>query len=264
MADDDERKCRICLEGDVPALGRLIKPCKCDGSIRYVHLSCLNQWRHTSTTRSAFFQCPQCRYKYHFARTRVVGLATSPFVISFFSLNLFIILVFSASFIGSFILNVLDDSDSTSDSYYSYWFYNPISAARDLVTSAVRILDDVTSDRLSSSTGRVDWSHPTPYKLADTQPGIIARLVRRFILGLSVVGITSFIQWLWSMSALGTMRFPGLRSRRDRERSALSIIIIVFVIAGAARALLQVYRFVERGTKQFLIRAEYTILEVGD
>ena len=85
------------------------------------------------------------------------------------------------------------------------------------------------------------------------------------------------------MSLTGFMRFWGFRGQRDRrnrERSALSLIIIVFVLAGAARsdipssyrakadkltrALIQVYRLVERKAKQWLIRAEYNILEVGD
>jgi len=113
----------------------------------------------------------------------------------------------------------------------------------------------------------MDWSQPTPYKMSDAQPGIIARLLRRFIMGLSVVGITSAVQWMWSMSLTSFMRFGsfrGLRDRRSRERSALSLIIIAIVIAGAARTLLQVYKFVERKTKQWLTRAEYNILEVGD
>lgn len=97
----EEKQCRICFEGDDPELGRLIRPCLCKGTIsvsvlhdsqgclrrlhiissafhQHVHLKCLQRWRNTSTSRSAFYSCPQCGYKYHFARTRVVGIATNP------------------------------------------------------------------------------------------------------------------------------------------------------------------------------------------
>jgi hypothetical protein len=50
--------------------------------------------------------------------------------------------------------------------------------------------------------------------------------------------MTGFVQWLWSMSLTNFMRFWGFRGQRDRrnrERSAISLIIIAFVIAGAAR-----------------------------
>lgn len=55
--------------------------------------------------------------------------------------------------------------------------------------------------------------------------------------GLSVVGITSFVQLLWSTSLTGLMRFTAFRSRnrRDRERSTMSYVLIVLVLVGATR-----------------------------
>lgn len=46
---------------------RLFRPCKCSGSVSYVHISCLNQWRATST--DAFYQCSICKYRYQIERT---------------------------------------------------------------------------------------------------------------------------------------------------------------------------------------------------
>jgi hypothetical protein len=103
-------------------------------------------------------------------------------VISFFSLNLFIILVFSASFVGSFILRYFDESDLRYDTY-SYWFYDPFTASRDLIASAIRVLDETAEDTLTPKSRNMDWSRSTPYKLDNTQPGIISRLLRRFVLG---------------------------------------------------------------------------------
>lgn len=90
------RTCRICLEtvnptyhgpGDgmssLPGIlrggarvtyesegGRLLRPCKCKGSSRYVHESCLQEWRHADPaygTRN-FWQCPTCGFRYRLER----------------------------------------------------------------------------------------------------------------------------------------------------------------------------------------------------
>jgi len=37
------KQCRICLEEDDK---EYISPCLCKGSLKYVHLDCLNQWRN--------------------------------------------------------------------------------------------------------------------------------------------------------------------------------------------------------------------------
>jgi hypothetical protein len=211
--------------------------------MKYVHVGCLNQWRRAAQSRTAFFECPQCRYKYHFARTRVVGLATDPLVLTALSLAVFIALVFAASFLGSFLLSWFGDDSGGDDGYYyspystSYWFYNPITATRDLVAAAIHLVDDTVNYSDVPRRGP-NWSASTPQKLP-ARPGIIARLLQRFALGLSVVGITSFVQWLWSMSLAGLIRFVSfrdLRNRRDRGGGAiLSVIVLVFVVAGAAR-----------------------------
>jgi len=110
-------------------------------------------------------------------------MATSPFVISFFSLNLFILLVFFASFVGSFFLRYFDDLESSYDPY-SYWFYNPITASRDLIAYAIRVMDETAEDTLMPlSPGKMGWSTSPPFKMTNAQPSILARLARRFILG---------------------------------------------------------------------------------
>jgi E3 ubiquitin-protein ligase DOA10 len=37
--------CRICLsEEDEPVKNPLISPCKCDGTMKYIHMDCLREW----------------------------------------------------------------------------------------------------------------------------------------------------------------------------------------------------------------------------
>ncbi|KZS96127.1 hypothetical protein SISNIDRAFT_451815 [Sistotremastrum niveocremeum HHB9708] len=256
--NDNDKQCRICLGGADPTLGKLFKPCRCDGSMRYVHVDCLNTWRKASPSRSAFYSCQQCGYQYRFARTRVVGLATSPFVIAVTSLNLFILVVFMASFLGSFVVNWI--SDETPSSWTYYWRMGPVAASGDLIGAAIHLFDD-TYVHPRSFASSVPLREPSP-------PGLIARLIQRFMLGLSVVGITSFVQWLWSISLIGNFglfRFRGIRERRQRGGgNIVAALLVMFVVAGAARALLTTYRVVEKYTKRFLVRAEYAILEVSD
>ncbi|CDR95079.1 seroreactive antigen BMN1-9B, putative [Babesia bigemina] len=40
--DADQGMCRICLEGEES--GSLVVPCKCNGSMKYVHLACVRTW----------------------------------------------------------------------------------------------------------------------------------------------------------------------------------------------------------------------------
>ncbi|OUM68137.1 hypothetical protein PIROE2DRAFT_19919 [Piromyces sp. E2] len=75
----DNRVCRICFGGvnDVLESGKLISPCKCKGSMKYVHVNCLNEWRLTSANKSSYYQCDQCKYKYHFQRTKFASFISN-------------------------------------------------------------------------------------------------------------------------------------------------------------------------------------------
>jgi hypothetical protein len=50
--------------------GRLIRPCMCKGSSKYVHDACLQAWRHADPSygRRNYWQCPTCGFKYRLAR----------------------------------------------------------------------------------------------------------------------------------------------------------------------------------------------------
>uniref|UniRef100_A0A673GEM3 E3 ubiquitin-protein ligase MARCH8-like n=1 Tax=Sinocyclocheilus rhinocerous TaxID=307959 RepID=A0A673GEM3_9TELE len=57
--DDELEVCRIChCEGDEECL--LITPCRCTGSLRFVHQGCLHQWIKSSDTRC----CELCKYDF--------------------------------------------------------------------------------------------------------------------------------------------------------------------------------------------------------
>lgn len=60
----DERVCRICLESDATDEDPHIAPCRCKGSMRWVHRSCLDEWRAQEQVPLAFSHCPQCKFQY--------------------------------------------------------------------------------------------------------------------------------------------------------------------------------------------------------
>ncbi|EED83964.1 predicted protein [Postia placenta Mad-698-R] len=206
MADSPQEgnQCRICFDGEDPELGRLIRPCLCKGSI-------------------------SCGYKYHFARTRVVGIATNP-----------------------------DDERETTT--YLYGVYSPVDVIQGLVRATVNtFVDDKLLDDTILSKGPPSSHIRAPGK----PPGLLKRLVRRFLLGLPVVGAGSIAHMLLSIPLpFHWVRLRTINRGRD-SRDIMALIIVTVVLIGAARALYKVYRLTERLTQRLLLRAEDAILEVA-
>uniref|UniRef100_A0A3B3ZUB2 RING-type E3 ubiquitin transferase n=1 Tax=Periophthalmus magnuspinnatus TaxID=409849 RepID=A0A3B3ZUB2_9GOBI len=49
MEDSDEEEgdlCRICQMGEESVSNPLIQPCRCTGSLQYVHQDCIKRWLH--------------------------------------------------------------------------------------------------------------------------------------------------------------------------------------------------------------------------
>ncbi|AYV84055.1 MAG: hypothetical protein Hyperionvirus16_30 [Hyperionvirus sp.] len=60
-------ECRICKEEGEP--DKLISPCKCGGSMKYVHIDCIERWRSTSANGNS--QCETCKTFYKFKYGRI-------------------------------------------------------------------------------------------------------------------------------------------------------------------------------------------------
>lgn len=60
LVNSDQSQCRICLDSE----GKdLIAPCDCKGTQKYVHRSCLDNWRSTKEG-FAFAHCTECRARF--------------------------------------------------------------------------------------------------------------------------------------------------------------------------------------------------------
>ncbi|KAA8618791.1 RING finger domain containing protein [Pyrenophora tritici-repentis] len=147
------RQCRICLETVQPTFnapsqnlpgflqssnvvyedesGRLIRPCMCKGSSKYVHEACLQAWRHADPSygRRNYWQCPTCGFKYRLARLgagRFIGSAAAQIGLTALIL---ISVIFVLGFVADPIINLYLDPWSflspwsgVSGSDYAYYY----------------------------------------------------------------------------------------------------------------------------------------------
>ncbi|TKY90489.1 hypothetical protein EX895_000487 [Sporisorium graminicola] len=114
--------CRICLESAASdgyggeSLGRLLSPCRCKGTMKYVHATCLDQWRAASARSLSAVACDQCGAPYRFRKSKFVGLATSPTLLFIVSLFLFLLLIWTTGVVATFFMDIYDQPAATEPS----------------------------------------------------------------------------------------------------------------------------------------------------
>jgi len=72
--------CRICFEDD----GDLIAPCKCSGTSKWIHRSCLNRWRVSGSNPASLTQCCECKFQYELELHRICDLRSEEMRRQFF------------------------------------------------------------------------------------------------------------------------------------------------------------------------------------
>ncbi|KAJ1310496.1 hypothetical protein OPQ81_007229 [Rhizoctonia solani] len=278
-----------------------------------------------SQSRSAFWSCPQCGFKYALARTRAVGLANSPAIISAASIVLFTVIVLLSSFLATYFVpdaDTLDEPPTTNrrdpDSFFSgsfggigispfdYYIYS-WDTAKDVFKLAVQTFSDISNLDEDYEFWKRDDDDPEREILVDSKyesvhtdkgfkstvkvprkiraqrqtspkrnghrspPSKFERFVRwfiyRFMTGLGVVGILSFLNLLSSVGLIGLLRLFGGNWTRGQRRAAAndtaSLVVIIVIVIGVARAIWLVYKLTRHIAHLLLRRAETAILEVG-
>ena len=56
--------CRICLLDETVKSSKMISPCKCNGSIRFVHAECLEAWLNSLSKSTSFYSCQICNRQF--------------------------------------------------------------------------------------------------------------------------------------------------------------------------------------------------------
>lgn len=142
-------------------------------------------------------------------------------VVAAISAVVFTVLVVCSSYVTTWLLD--DEHDS--------WFVlAPWAVFRNLVRTTVRSFIDVDIDPNKL------LYYSTKRKLsAANSPGILKRFLRRFLLGLPVVGAGSVLQILLSMPLpFHWFRWRTRRINRD-SRDIATLIMVMVILAGAAR-----------------------------
>ncbi|KAI5256324.1 hypothetical protein E4T42_01552 [Aureobasidium subglaciale] len=132
------RTCRICLETVLPTYhppsdslpsflrsapnvtyesedgGRLLRPCLCKGSQKYVHEECLQAWRlQNPAAKRNYWQCPTCRYKYRLERMNWAHWISSTAAQILLTLAIFLVASFTLGYVADPIINLYLDPYDT-------------------------------------------------------------------------------------------------------------------------------------------------------
>lgn len=109
--------CRICLD-DESTDNKLISPCLCKGSMKFIHRTCLDTWRKSNT--KAYYQCDICKYKYKFYRNIIANLLRNEFIVILLSLLIYFLITLIIGFI------IPNNNLSNKNNIISYLLYGNI------------------------------------------------------------------------------------------------------------------------------------------
>jgi hypothetical protein len=99
---NEEKSCRICLGTEEPE--NLIRPCHCNGGMRYVHRNCLNEWR-LQNVADGYYSCDICRYRYTFRRIWWARLLESKLTSGGISIVLFVTSIIVFGYVSAETIN---------------------------------------------------------------------------------------------------------------------------------------------------------------
>ena len=123
------RHCRLCHEDVVPTVtisnpnlpapfrsttitytsedgGRLIKPCKCKGTQRYIHEDCLAELRAKSPQKNAYLKCDLCGFEYNTKRLLIHDILLSRVARMLLTILIVALLMFVLGFVADPIINL--------------------------------------------------------------------------------------------------------------------------------------------------------------
>ncbi|KAK6226079.1 hypothetical protein QIS74_02126 [Colletotrichum tabaci] len=227
---------RPTYKSDDPESGRLISPCKCKGSQRYVHEGCLQAWRYADSTATRnFFACPTCGYQYKLERLSWANRLQGTFAQVLLTILIFFLSVFILGFVADPIMNIWAD---------------PVGAIADM---AANVLDDI------------DAIHePAPEILEE--PGTWPE---HFFKGFFSLGLIGFLKTLlfmspwrwWHLRSGGVLGTTGRRGGTGRARA--DDMTMAFVMVGAATFMWSVWKGVRKFSASALQRASDRVFDVG-
>ena len=152
------RMCRICHEDVVPAVtmyppglppafqnphveymseeeyGRLIRPCKCRGGMRYIHEHCLLRMRTESTRPGSLWKCHECGHQFNFQRLTVQRYLGSKLSSGLLAVLFMLIIMFFLGFVADPLINLYVDPYDTLVGKEDYWREIDINDSNDSIS----------------------------------------------------------------------------------------------------------------------------------
>ncbi|RJE27235.1 RING finger [Aspergillus sclerotialis] len=220
-------KARVVYESSDPELGRLLRPCKCKGSSRYVHEGCLQKWRHADPDYSKrnYWQCPTCGFQYRLERLTWAHWISSTWTQIILTLGILLSTVFMLGFIADPIINLYLDPLETI--YYTEF-----------------------------------WE---PSALSDAIPrGRAASWFEHLVKGLASLGVLSFVKVIFALSPWQWWLRPSgvVSSGRTTGRSRVASVGWVVILVGVGSFLWAVYKGVRTWSRKALEKAGERVMDV--
>ncbi|KAF9895052.1 hypothetical protein FE257_004680 [Aspergillus nanangensis] len=219
---------RVVYESTDPELGRLLRPCQCKGSSRYVHEGCLQAWRHADPdyTERNYYNCPTCGFQYRLDRLTWARLISSTVTQLALTVAILMMTVFLLGFIADPIINLYVDPMDTV--YYSaFW-----------------------DDRAAHQVVPEDSNHPW---------------IEHFSKGLASLGVLSFVKGILALSPWQWWNVRGsgfITSGRTTSRNRMASISWLPVLIGVLTFLWSVYKGIRAWSRKTLEKAGERVLDV--
>ncbi|KAL1841680.1 hypothetical protein VTJ49DRAFT_6719 [Mycothermus thermophilus] len=221
-------KARVRYVSDDPELGRLISPCLCKGSQKYVHEGCLQAWRTSAPLSDRnFWRCPTCQFEYRLERLRWGRWLSSKPLRAGLTFFIMAFTVFLLGFVADPILNLwLDPFGSIFGTFIDFDLEDPI------------LMDD-------EDVGT--WS-------------------MHFVKGFLSLGLLGFLKTMVAMSPWHwfNVRFGGGRRRRGTGRDRLEQINWALVVIGVLTFLGATWKFVNHIMARTLEKASNRVVDVQE
>lgn len=192
----------VTYDSEDPASGRLLRPCKCKGSSKYVHEGCLQQWRHSDPGygKRNYWQCPTCGFRYRLQRMkwgRWISSTACQIVLTF---SIFFLAIFIFGFVADPIINL---------------YLDPYSTLFSTSKLGAKLEPILTDDGVTS------WTE-------------------HFLKGLASLGLLSFVKFLfalspwqwWNLRQTGIMSGSGRAGNTGRDRLQNISWVVVLVGVG--------------------------------
>ncbi|KAK4166160.1 putative E3 ubiquitin-protein ligase [Cladorrhinum sp. PSN259] len=250
------RKCRICLEDVLPTtdlddslagrvfgararvryvsedseLGRLMSPCLCKGSQKYVHEGCLQAWRNAMPSDARhFYRCPTCGFEYRMERLRWSRWLSSTTLRAVLTALVMLVTIFVLGFIADPFMAYLSEGSSGS----ILWSWG----------------DDLDHVPLS-----------VPFEDVDPEGWLV-----HFIKGFLSLGVLGFFNSLASLGWFSRYSIErGYRNRR-RGRDTMDWNSWFVVAVGVVTFVFGSWKFVSKISSRLLEKASDRVMDVqGD